>query len=245
MLLEARAGIEPTYGDLQSHRGYGGPSRNRTDVHGFAVRCIATLPSGRRGPCVYRATKATARPPTGPRSKLDLENEQKVPGTKIPCMAQVRDRFALSARYCHIESMRPGMAYNAIPIVCLGLLMIGVEGYRHFSRSDFNPFVLALGLGIAWFGVRWFQKPPGKEALLTTPEILSPSLAPAPALGVTVFRWILLVVSFFLALLLLGSQIGAYFMLGTPFYPISLLLGLGLLLGGLLQVVQLRRKKSG
>ena len=24
----------------------GGPSRNRTDVHGFAVRCIATLPSG-------------------------------------------------------------------------------------------------------------------------------------------------------------------------------------------------------
>src|SRR6266404_2855903 len=81
MLLEARAGIEPTYGDLQSHRGYGGPSRNRTDVHGFAVRCIATLPSGRRGPCVYRATKATARPPTGPRPKLDLENEQKVPGT--------------------------------------------------------------------------------------------------------------------------------------------------------------------
>src|SRR5439155_20795030 len=107
-------------------------------------------------------------------------------GRPGPRKVQVRPRFALSARHCHIESMRPGVAYNAIPIVCLGLLMIGVEGYHLFSRSDFNPYVLALGLGIAWFGVRWVQKPPGKEALSTTPEIPSPSLAPALALSVTV-----------------------------------------------------------
>jgi hypothetical protein len=37
-----------TYRDHGRRNDYlvGGPSRNRTDVHGFAVRCIATLPSG-------------------------------------------------------------------------------------------------------------------------------------------------------------------------------------------------------
>ena len=48
----------------------GGWSRNRTGVHGVAVRCITTLPSSRNGPHRIRAKPIIAPPARSPRGGL-------------------------------------------------------------------------------------------------------------------------------------------------------------------------------
>jgi hypothetical protein len=50
------------------------------------------------------------------------------------------------------------MVYNALFISFIGLLVAGVEGFRLVSRNAFDPFTLAIGLGIAAIGIYGFVK---------------------------------------------------------------------------------------
>lgn len=56
--VTGRRAIAPIAGDRRPRRGLstmdGGPSRNRTGVYGFAVRCVTTPPSGLRRRIAWR-----------------------------------------------------------------------------------------------------------------------------------------------------------------------------------------------